>query len=253
MGRKLSSARVAIVTGSAHGIGLSFSRALLDQKIKVAMLDNDAEALESAMARISAPGSQALPLVTDITGEADVDAAIEAVLRRFERIDILVNNAGLIFDLRSPIEEITLADWHRSMDVNVTGTFLMCRASMPHMKKESRGRIVNMSSALAGTGAPGRVHYTTAKAAIIGLTRSLAREGGPYGITVNALAPGLIDSGPRARQFVPDDIFAFEERRRCIPKRMHPEDLISALLFLTSEISNFITGQVLVVDGGASM
>ena len=244
---------MALLTGAAHGIGAAFASGLLRSGFALAALDADAAGLERATAGLEAAAGRVLPIVADVTDEEAARAAVEETVERFGRLDALVNNAGLIFDVRAPISSLSLEAWRRSLDVNATGTFLMCRAAVAHLKRSGGGRIVNMTSALVGTGAPGRVHYISAKAAIIGLTRALARELGPDRITVNALAPGLVDSGPRALAFVGEDIFAFEEQRRAIKGRMRPDDLVGALLFLVSQESGFMTGQTLVIDGGVML
>jgi 3-oxoacyl-[acyl-carrier protein] reductase len=245
--------RVAIVTGAAHGIGKAFSLELVRRGYRVVALDIDGEALARTAADDGLPEERFLPQVADVADEDAVRKAVGVVLARMGRIDALVNNAGVIFDVREPIETLSLETWNHSLAVSATGTFLMCRACVPSMREARHGRIVNVSSAMVGSGAPGRVHYVSAKAALIGLTRALAREVGRERITVNALCPGLVDSGPRARAFVDKDLFELEERRRCIPSRMFPKDLVGALLFLLSEEAGFLTGQVVTVDGGSVM
>lgn len=245
--------RVALVTGAAHGLGRSFASALSGRGLAVAMVDVDADALARAAAELAGRSPGVLSLAADVTDEAAVERSVTETVRTLGRLDVLVNDAGLIFDVREPVERLGVDRWRRSLEVNATGTFLMCRAAIPHLRASGSGRIVNVTSGLVASGAAGRAHYVSAKAAVVGLTRCLARELGPDHVTVNALAPGLVDSGPRARRFVGADVFELEERRRCVPERMLPEDLHEALLFLVSVGSRFVTGQVITVDGGATM
>jgi NAD(P)-dependent dehydrogenase (short-subunit alcohol dehydrogenase family) len=240
-----------MVTGAARGLGSSFAAELIAGGLYVAMLDVDGDTLAESAGRMAGAGDRVAALVADTTDEEAVYRSVEQTVARFGGLDVLINNAGLIFDTRTPAEALPVECWRRSLEVNATGTFLMCKAAIPHLRRSRAGRIVNVTSGLVNTGAQGRAHYVASKAAVVGLTRCLARELGRDGITVNGLAPGLIDSGPTAREFVGDEMFAFEERRRSVGARMYPGDLTSALWFLISEESRFLTGQVLVVDGGA--
>ena len=177
-------------------------------------------------------------------------AAAEA---EFGRIDALVNNAGLMSELgRRAWHEIDVAEWDRVMAVNLRGLFLCCRAVYPYMRRQGRGKIVNISSGRVFEGTPYRLHYTTSKAGVVGFTRALAREVGGDNICVNAVAPGLTLSGAQATTSPPEYVLDYD-RGRSLRRSQYPDDLVGAVVFLVSRASDFITGQTLNVDGGHAM
>lgn len=241
--------RVIIVTGGGQGIG----RVLVHALAAVGAVPVAAD-IDGAAAQASAEGAPgpAMGLQVDVSDPASVTAMADAVLQAHGRIDGLVNNAALFSALRmQPFEEIELPDWNRVMAVNVNGPFLCSRAVAPHMRAAGFGRIVNISSGAVTLGRPNYLHYTTSKAALIGMTRSMARELGPDGITVNAVLPGSVETGiPRetVTEAAKQAIIAMQ----CIPRRQTPDDLLGAILFLLSDASGFVTGQSLTVDGGAT-
>lgn len=241
--------RVVIVTGGGQGIGRVLVHALAEAgAIPVAADVNGAAAVETAE---SAPGA-AMGVEVDVSDAASVAAMTEAVLARYGRVDGLVNNAALFSTLKmQPFDEIADEDWARVMAVNVTGPFLCAKAAAPHMRKAGFGRIVNISSGAVTLGRPNYVHYTTSKAALLGMTRSMARELGPHGVTVNSVLPGSVETGI-PRETVTEAAKAEIIGMQCIPRRQTPEDLVGAVLFLLSDASAFVTGQSLTVDGGAT-
>ncbi len=176
-------------------------------------------------------------------------------MARFGRIDALINNAALFQRpamSRVPFEQIPVEEWDRMMAVNLRGIFLCCRAVVPYMKQQRRGKIINISSGTVFHGSPLRAHYVTSKAGVIGFTRSLARELGAYNITVNAVAPGLtlsMDTVDEARAAMNQERL----QTRALKRTELPEDLVGTIVFLCSSESDFMTGQTLVVDGGAQM
>jgi 3-oxoacyl-[acyl-carrier protein] reductase len=183
----------------------------------------------------------------NITNEAEVDRAVSETLERFGRIDVLVNNAGI--SRHRKIEEMTVEMFESVMSVNVTGTFICCRAIAPVMKRQGGGKIVNMSSLAGRTGRPGvAVNYAAAKAAIIGLTQTLARELGPFRIYVNAIAPGPILT-EQTKQYVPEPFTSWNVGRAILKDGL-PEDVADAALFLASSRSDWVTGVTLDVNGG---
>jgi NAD(P)-dependent dehydrogenase (short-subunit alcohol dehydrogenase family) len=176
---------------------------------------------------------------------------VEATVRRFGRIDVLVNNAALFSKLApKPIEEIPVEEWDRVMAVNVRGVFLCCQAVLPQMRRQGRGKIVNIASGIIISGRPNLLHYVTSKGAVFALTRALAREVGLAGITVNSLAPGLTATEGTRAQLDPEE-FAGQRQMRALARDETPEDLEGTLVFLASDDSDFITGQMIVVNGGA--
>ena len=187
---------------------------------------------------------------TDVSDETSIEATIKEIINEFGRIDILINNAALLGTLkRGPFEEISLKEFELALRINVTGTFLVTRGVVEFMRKNRWGRIINMSSDTAVNGVPGFLHYVTSKAAVVGMTRALARELGNDGITVNAIQPGLteteVDRGPE-RKALAVDIIA----NQCIQRQEIPDDLVGTVLFLASDDSAFITGQTILVNGG---
>jgi NAD(P)-dependent dehydrogenase (short-subunit alcohol dehydrogenase family) len=239
--------KVAIVTGGHRGIGRAIADGLAAEGARIAILDV-AGAEEAA-----ASYDGALGLAGDVASETDSTRMVAAVASHFGRIDILINNAAVFATLRmKPFTEIALDEWKRVLDVNVGGVFLMCRAVVPHLRQHGEGKIVNISSGTFFRGVPFLLHYVTSKAAVIGLTRSLARELGPDDICVNAIAPGYtITEATLGLEEAHARIGAVSVDARAFRREQRPEDLVGSVLFLCGPGSNFITGQTIAVDGGA--
>ena len=238
---------VAIVTGSGKGLGSAIAEAFFQEGARVALWDVDLALVEQMRDRLDPSGEQAIAAQVNITNEAEVDRAVSETVERFGRIDALVNNAGIA--RHRPIEEMTVEMFESVMKINVTGTFICCRAVTPIMKQQKRGKIVNISSLGGRTGRPGvAVNYAASKAAVIGLTQTLARELGPSGIYVNAIAPGPILT-EQTKQYVPEP-FATWNVGRAIIKDGLPEDVAGAAVYLASSRSDWVTGVTLVVNGG---
>jgi 3-oxoacyl-[acyl-carrier protein] reductase len=246
--------RVVIVTGGGKGIGKVYSTSFAAAGAKVVVADIDAAANETTVAAIKAAGGQAIACATDVADEAATQRMAATAIEAYGRIDGLINNASLMSVLqRRPWHEIPIEEWDRVMAVNVRGIFLCCRAVFSQMVKQNKGKVVNISSSRFWEGAPNRLHYSTSKAAVIGLTRSLSKEVGQHNIAVNAVTPGftlsdtqVASSGDYARRNAPDEARAFK-------RHQYPEDLVGAVMFLISDGSDFITGQTINVDGGKSM
>jgi 3-oxoacyl-[acyl-carrier protein] reductase len=245
--------RTVIVTGGGKGIGKVYAQEFARVGARVVAADIDEAAATAVADTIAAEGGSALGLGVDIASEQAVQALAQAAIERFGAIDVLVNNASLMSVLaRRSWLEIPVEEWDRVMAVNLRGMFLMCRAVFPAMKTQGRGKIVNISSSRVFEGSPNRLHYTTSKAGVIGFTRALAREVGEFGITVNAVAPGLTASDTQVAS-TSGNYLAARSSGRAIDRVQVPEDLVGAVMFLASPASDFMTGQTLLVDGGKIM
>jgi 3-oxoacyl-[acyl-carrier protein] reductase len=245
--------RVVIVTGGGKGIGKVYSQEFARAGAKVVAADIDGPAAEEVAKGISAEGHQALGLRTDVTDAASTRAMANRALEEFGAIDVLINNASLMSVLpRRSWLEIPEDEWDRVMSVNLRGLFLCCRATFPAMKKQGRGKVVNISSSRVWEGNPNRLHYTTSKAGVIGFTRALSREVAEFGITVNAVTPGLTLSDTQVGSSS-NNYLAATAAGRAIGRPQVPEDLVGAVMFLSSAASDFMTGQTVNVDGGKSM
>ena len=247
--------RVIIVTGGAHGIGRAYCLGLAAEGAKVVVADLDGPGADAVVRTLGESGSDALAVVADVSAPDDTSLMARAAIDRFGKIDGLINNAA-VFQLpamsRVPFEQIPVDEWDNLMAVNLRGVFLCCRAVVPHMKAQGGGKIVNISSGTVFHGSPRSAHYVTSKAGVIGFTRSVARELGGFNINVNAIAPGLTLSLDE----VPEDRIEASNIRmqaRAIKRAQVPEDLVGAAVFLCSSESDFMTGQTMVVDGGAQM
>jgi len=242
--------RVAVITGGAKGIGKAVVEKLAHEGHQIAVLDTDEEGLGLMLE--GAQGYEPFTRITDISRPEEVKKAVEETVERFGRIDILVNNAGVIRD--NLLFKMSDSDWDTVMDVHLKGAFLMSREVQTFMVHQKHGRIINLSSTSA-LGNRGQANYSTAKAGLQGLTKTLAVELGPYGITVNAVAPGFIETD-MTRQTAERIGMPFEEfvsmSIRQIPARRsgQPEDVANAVAFFADERSSNVNGQILYVSGG---
>ena len=245
--------KVAIVTGAAQGIGRIYALRLAEEGAKVVIadiLDGGEVARE-----IISKGGKALALKVDVSDEKSTREMAERVLENFGRIDILINNAAIFAALETkPFYEITEKEWDDVMRVNVKGVFLCVKAVYPQMKKQGKGKIVNVASGVFFKGLPLFLHYVTSKGGVIGMTRALAREMGEDNVCINAIAPGYTLTEVMADDSIHDEAFVNAVvGSRCFKRHEVPEDLTGTIVFLSSDDSDFITGQTLVVDGGATL
>ncbi|HZT49760.1 MAG TPA: glucose 1-dehydrogenase [Hyphomicrobiaceae bacterium] len=250
-GRLPLAGEVAIVTGGAKGIGYAIAADLAARGAAIVVAD--LSGAEEAAGRLCARGHRAVGLRADVASEADTDAMAALAVRELGGIDILVNNAGIYSTLKPrPFEAIDPAEWRRVMEVNSFGIFLACRAVLPAMKARGGGRIVNISSGVAFKGNPLMAHYVASKGAAVSLTRALATELGPYKILVNSVAPGFtLSDGVLANRELAEGVRTPSTRSRVLARDMTPADIVGAVAFFAGPDSAFITGQTLVVDGGA--
>ncbi|MGQ0568986.1 MAG: SDR family NAD(P)-dependent oxidoreductase [Armatimonadota bacterium] len=242
--------RVAIVTGGGKGIGRSYSLGLAAEGAAVGVADIDAAAAARVAAEISERGGRAVAVEADVADVAAVHHTCETVAQAFGGLDILVNNAGLFAVLRrKAFFEVTPEEWDRVMAVNLKGVFLCCCAAYPYLKARGKGTIINISSSSIFAASNRLVHYVASKMGVVGLTRALAREMGADGIRVNAVAPGVTASGTN-EEITPPVMLAASAAARSLPRVQVPADLVGTVVFLASDDSNFVTGQLIVVDGG---
>jgi 3-oxoacyl-[acyl-carrier protein] reductase len=244
--------RVAFVTGAGRGIGAATAMRLAEEGVRVALADLDTAGCEQVAAEISKLDGEALALTCNVTDGAMVQDSVDKTAAQFGRLDILVNNAGVLRD--NLLFKMSDDDWDTVMNVHLKGAFLCSRAAQKYMVQQKYGRIVSLSSTSA-LGNRGQSNYSTAKAGLQGLTRTLAIELGPFGITANAVAPGFIDtemtrSTARRQGLDPDEVIA--QASKTIPVRRvgQPRDIANVICFLVSDEASFVNGQVIYVAGG---
>lgn len=243
------SGKVALVTGGAQGIGKAIALLLAKHGADVVVSDINLEKARETASEIEALGRKALALQANVAIWNEVEQMVEAVVERFGRIDILVNNAGITRDRL--ILRMTEEDWDMVLDVNLKGTFHCTKAALRHMAKQKSGKIVNIASVSGEMGNPGQANYAASKAGVIGFTKTIAREFASRGINVNAIAPGFIQTA--MTDAIPEKVRETLVQMIPMERLGQPEDVAEAVLFLVSERSSYITGQVLNVNGGIYM
>lgn len=240
---------MAIITGAAGGLGRAFALAFAAAGAAVVVADRNEAGATLLAEEITTQGGAALAVALEVTQARSAEAMAERAEAWGGRIDILLNNAAIYAGLeRKPFWELDEAEWDRVLAVNLKGAWLCAKAIFPAMRRRSYGKIVNVASATVFSGSPLWAHYVASKGALIALTRSMAREAGDYGVTVNALAPGFTLTD--ASLGLMEDAASYGVSRGAIKRASYPDDMAGAALFLASPASNFITGQTLIVDGG---
>ena len=245
------SEKVAIVTGGAMGIGHAIVQALLAEGAKVVIADRDGAA-EAATALDNAQDS-VVGVPCDVSSQADTESMADTALQAFGRIDVLVNNAGIYSSLEMmPFEDLSVDAWRQVLDVNVIGQAMATRAVAPAMRRQGGGSIVNLSSGTPFKGVPFMLHYVASKGAVNAMTKALAKELGAAGIRVNGVAPGFtLSDGVLENPHQLEKLQDISRQARVIQRDQHPEDIVGAVIYFASQDSAFVTGQTLVVDGGA--
>jgi len=240
---------VAMVTGAAQGIGRAICRRMASEGADLALCDINLEGVQDAAKEMSSFGGKVLPLKGDVASAPQVEEMVRKALEAWGRVDILVNNAGITRD--SLLVRMRDEDWNLVLDVNLKGAFYCTREVLRPMMKQRRGRIINVSSVVAMMGNAGQANYVSSKAGLIGLTKATAREMAGRGITVNAVAPGFIET--EMTQELSDEIRQSMLRQIPLGRFGLPEDVAAVVSFLASEASSYITGQVIHINGGMYM
>jgi 2-hydroxycyclohexanecarboxyl-CoA dehydrogenase len=242
------SVKVALVTGAASGIGAAISRRLARDGIAIGVLDVLLEGAAQVAAEIVAAGGKAIPLQASITDRPQVKAAVATLRETFGPVTILVNNAGITGFV--PFEQLTDAQWDKMLEVNLKGTFIVTQVVLPDMKTAGWGRIVNISSSSAQSGAPLMAHYSASKGAIIALTKTLAREFGPLGITCNNIPPRFVMNTVMSEESIDQSHRQAMIEAGPIRRQGEPQDIAGACAWLVSDEAGYVTGQTIGVNGG---
>jgi 3-oxoacyl-[acyl-carrier protein] reductase len=243
--------KVALVTGAKQGMGKSHALLLARQGAKVAITDVNQEECEMVAEEIRKTGGEAAAFKMDVTSKAEIDGVFQEVIKQWGKVDILVNNAGIFTP--KPALEMTEEEWQRTIDINLKGQFLCAQRAAKEMAKQKWGRIINIASVASGqtgVGIAGGAHYTASKGGVLGMTETLAVEFAPLGITVNAIAPGAIDTPMIAQAGIPED--AMDAMINAVPlkRKGKPEEVSAMVVFLASQESSYATGATFYVDGG---
>lgn len=243
--------KIAIVTGGRRGMGRTHALALAGQGAKVVVTDINANECAPVVEEIKSKGGEAFCFKMDVSNKDEVDLVFDEVIAKFGRLDILVNNAGIYFS--KPALELTEEDWDKMLGINLKGQFLCAQRAAKEMAKNKWGRIINIASIASGgvgVGIAGGAHYTASKGGIIGMSETLAVEWAQFGITVNVIGPGAIDTPMISAAQIPKD--AMDALLAGVPLKRagRPEEVSAAVVFLASEEASYVTGATLYVDGG---
>jgi len=242
--------RVAIVTGAARGMGRACGLAFAKEGAAVALVDLKKEGIEEGVDQVKSRGGKAIAILCDVSKALEIQRAVDTVVKEFGTVDILVNNAGVL-RRTAPVEEITEEEWDLLLSVNLKGVFLFSRAVLPIMREKRYGKIVNVSSSAGrSTSELGGAHYTASKAAVLGLTRHTAREYGSFGINVNSVCPGLVET-PMIREEASQERLDHWLAQIPLGRFADPTEEADLVLFLASDLANYITGATIDFNGGS--
>jgi len=242
------SGKVAIVTGTSRGLGQYFARALAGAGADLVITSRKLSSLAEFRKEIESLGRRALPVQLDVLSQSDIENMVRTTVKEYGKIDILVNNAGL--NIRKPTTEVSQQDWDTVLDTNLKGSFFCAQAVAKEMIKRNYGRIINIGSCTCVFGMEGIAAYTASRGAVLSMTRSLAVEWGKFGITVNVLAPGWFKTAQSAVLYQNKEWVKYITSRIPLSRPGQPHDLDGAVIFLASDASEYITGQIILVDGG---